>query len=102
MSSTVMPRSHLRDQSSTKLNYQLRSVTACTMSCQITPSIYAVSTRLKQLSALNTSFCHRHTQFLQPTNLHICIISSLFSLLAAHALHLLSLSLTLIIFSAIK
>ena len=46
------------------------------------------------LSALNTSFSHLPTKFSQPPNIHICITSSQFSLLAALAFHLWSHSLT--------
>ena len=45
------------------------------------------------MSALNTSSSHSPTKFWQPPNLHICITSSQFSLLTAHALHLWSHSL---------
>ena len=45
------------------------------------------------MSALNTSSSHLPTKFSQPPNLHICITSSQFSLLAALALHLWSHSL---------
>ena len=45
------------------------------------------------MSSLNTSSSHLPTKFSQPPNLHICITSSQFSLLAALARHLWSHSL---------
>ena len=46
------------------------------------------NTKSQKTSASNTSSFHLDTKFSQPPNLHICMTSSQFSLLAALALHL--------------